>query len=291
MKTVFTLLFIGLVAFQSHSQSDTTKIKIGEKEIEFILNDTEEIDSLEKEIEKEVEVAMEEMEKELENLESKDDKKTKTVDYKNYSYLAGIEIYTNMLFNSDFELSGRNDEITFEADPARSINVGFSIFDKYIPIAKQHLGLVSGFTFRYTSYNFIENIELDAGQSGDIQATEQETRTYSKNRLRAGFIRIPLLLQFSTGKGKKESFHMAVGAYGGVRIGKAKYKVDYSLENQNYNASAKGHYHMNSVDYGLESRIGHGNISLIASYSLAGAFKSDAGVDLNGANLGLAFTF
>ena len=58
LYSLLSFLFIGSLAI---AQSDTTKIKIGEKEIEFILKDANNLDSLEEEIEQEVEVAMEEM--------------------------------------------------------------------------------------------------------------------------------------------------------------------------------------------------------------------------------------
>jgi len=287
LYSLLSFLFIGSLAI---AQSDTTKIKIGEKEIEFILKDANNLDSLEEEIEQEVEVAMEEMEKELKNLDE-EKKKEEKVDYKDFSFLAGIEVYSNLLFNSDMTLDGIDGPITLNADPARSINVGFTLFDKYIPIAKQHFGLVTGLTFRYVSYNFTENFEFGTSQNGDLDLVVQNNRAYSKNRLRAGFVRVPVLLQFATGKEKKKSFHLAVGAYAGVKMGNGKYKTEYTENNQVYNSTSKGQYNLNNFDYGLEARVGHGNISLLASYSAAGLFNPKSTFDLHGANAGLALTF
>ena len=287
LYSLLSLLFIGSLAI---AQSDTTKIKIGEKEIEFILKDASKLDSLEEEIEQEVEVAMEEMEKELKNLDE-DKKKEKKIDYEDFSFLAGIEVYSNLLFNSDMNLDGIEGPITLNADPARSINLGFTVFDKYIPIAKQHVGLVTGLTFRYVSYNFTEDFEFGTAQDGDIGLTAQDNRSYSKNRLRAGFVRVPVLLQFATGQEKKKSFHFAVGAYAGVKMGNGKYKTEYTENNQVYNSASKGQYNLSNFDYGLEARVGHGNISLLASYSSAGLFNTESSFELNGANVGLALTF
>lgn len=292
MKHLFTLIIAFSFIQLSIAQSDTTKIKIGDKEIEFILKDGSTLDSLEEEIEKEVETAMEEMEKELENLDNGNNKPNNKIDTDDFAFFNGIEVYTNLLLNDDMNIEGLSDQnITLKADPGRSINVGFSLFGKYIPIAKQHFGLLTGLTFRFTSYNFKEDFSISSAQSGEVTLTEHPERVYEKNRLRAGFLRLPVLLQFATGKEASKSFHTAVGGYAGVRMGKGKYKVEYTENNSSVNSTAKGHYHLNSIDYGAEARIGYGNISVLASYSLAGVFNKDANIDLNGANIGLAVNF
>ena len=299
LSLVLGLLVSGLAI---NAQTDTTKIKVGEKKIEFIIKDIEmeearidsmehEIDSIAAEIEKEVEVAMEGLHDELKGLHEGREEKEKAVDYEDFAFLGGIEVRTNTLMNSSNNFNTPNGYDFLETDPAKSLSLSFAIFDKYIPLYKQHVGLVTGLGFNFSSYSFVQGFDLERGDNYTVAASFDSTRTYSKNKLKTAGLKLPLLLQFATGKDADKSFHFAVGGYGSLRLGKGKVKTIFDEDGKTYKNKRKDDFNLNAIDYGLEARVGYGNKSLIASYSLGSLFNPKSDIDLFPVSAGIALTF
>jgi hypothetical protein len=288
MKKLSIVLGILCGSFMMNAQGDTTKISIGDREIQIISKG----DSLSNEIEQEVESAMQELEKELEGLEKelKEDVKKEEIDYNDFAFISGIEMKSNMLINSSNTFKTIDGYEFLETDPGKSISISLMLLEKYIPISKQHIGLVTGLGFDFTSFSFTNDMRLSrSGES--VVASIDSTKSYSKNKLKVGYVKVPLLLQFLTGKSPEKSFHIAIGGYGVIRMGKGKLKLEYSQDGNNHNDTSKKDFNLNSLNYGLEARVGYGKKALFATYALSSLFNNEANVELYPVSAGIALAF
>lgn len=272
-------------------ENDSTKkvlILKGDGEEEEIIIDEEQMAV---DIEREIEEAVQEMEYELErNFGGKDSSVASSteMDYSDWSYLSGLNIQMNLLLNDDNTMDMPAGYEFLKQKPESSVRVGLSLFDKYIPIAKNNMGIVTGLDLDLVSYGFKKGYVLSATDS-NLVATEFPERSYSQNKLRAAYFKIPLMLQFATGKNADKSFHFGVGGYGGLRIA-SKTKEVYTEDGRKRKDKTSDDYNLNGLQYGLQAMVGYGNVSLRASYSLSNTFDID-GLNLRSLSTGVTLHF
>ncbi|MCZ4408765.1 outer membrane beta-barrel protein [Cryomorphaceae bacterium 1068] len=186
----------------------------------------------------------------------------------------GIDIGLNGILNKDYGTSLSDDPTSGMLEPgffnSRYIAVNFG--QVKVRLAQDYVGLVSGLTFQIYNYKFSGSDELIfAGDSMLISPTGE--KNVSKNKLRAEYIGIPLLLEFNTSLDPKKSFHITAGVVGKVRLGNM-YKQKYSLDGNNNKASLKGELGLNRWAVDATVRVGYRRLTLFGQVGLLPIFDN-----------------
>lgn len=213
MKKVIylALLFIssGVVA-QEEVKKDTTRVTL--KNIEIILIDhsndvSDEIDT--------IDAAPNEIEKN-----------------KYEAHWAGIDMGFSMMTNGQFKTSFDNNPY-WKNDPARSMTWNLNVLEHKFGITHEYFGITTGLGFSFTQVAFRDNYVLNSTPD-TLFASIDSVVDYSKNKLKAAYLTVPLLLEFCTNKNSDKSFYFAAGVVAGVRIAsKIKERVKLMAKNLN----------------------------------------------------------
>jgi hypothetical protein len=247
---------------ESASPPDTTRIRIGDKEIIIIGEDTEFEDEFE------------------EGDEPKDNKSE--------AHWAGLDFGFSMLMNNNFEPSFPNYPY-WENDAARSQVWNLNILEHKFNIAREYFGITTGLGFSFTSVAFRDNYLLQ--HSADtVFAAIDSTFQYSKNKLKASYLTVPLLLEFNTNADASKSFYLATGVVGGVRIA-SKLKRKGEFEGKEFTQKEKGTYGLNSFKLDATARLGYGDWGAFVNYSLLPLFESQKTTELYPLTFGLSLNF
>jgi len=168
----------------------------------------------------------------------------------------------------------------FDQTYGGSLNLNLHIVRHRVPIIKNHLGLEYGLTVSWQQYKFANDFRI---LEDTIPFTvEDDGVDYKKNKLKTTFLEVPLMLTISPGK--KKSFYISGGVYGGVLLG-AKQK----LKDDNGNKTRiKDDFNLNKFRYGAIGRIGFGPFALYGQIALTDLFKEGQGPTLTPFNVGIS---
>lgn len=119
------------------------------------------------------------------------------------------------------------------------------------------------------------------------------------SRFRNVYLVAPIHLEFDFTKKKEKdgkayfkthnSFRLGVGGYAGIRI-KSKQKIEYEIDDVEYDEKAKGDFNASNFIYGLSAYIGYKQTSLYIKYDLNPIFQDNV-VKQNNISLGVRFDF
>ena len=168
----------------------------------------------------------------------------------------------------------------FDQTYGGSLNFNLHVIRHRLPIIKDHLGLEYGLTVSWQQYKFSNDFRI---LEDTIPFTvEDDGVDYKKNKLKTTFLEVPLMLTISPGK--RKSFYISGGVYGGVLLG-AKQK----LKDDNGNKTKiKDDFNLNKFRYGAIGRVGFGPFAVYAQLSLTNLFKDGQGPELTPFNVGIS---
>ncbi len=201
------------------------------------------------------------------------------------THWAGIDIGVNGWFTPDRSLAMSSEHKAWELDYARSISFNFNFMEKKIPIRKEFVGLFTGLGLEYNAYAFKNDVNLWVDPD-TVMATLDTVIDFSKSKLKATYLNLPLMLEFNTSRKKEKSFHFATGVLVGWRIN-SKWKYKYDTPDEQISNKIKSHYHLNSFKIAASARVGYRKFSLFANYSLNPVFEKDKGPELYAFNVGV----
>jgi hypothetical protein len=201
---------------------------------------------------------------------------------------AGVDFGVTMLMNSDMKSSFPGNP-QWENDPAKSFYWNLNLFDHRFNIYKEYIGITTGLGFGFTQIGLQNNYLLNEN-TDSIWVVTDTINDYSKNKLRASYLQVPLLLEFNTSSDEDHSFYFAAGVVGGVRIGSSvKRKSD--TENFERKEKIKGTYGINAFKLDGLVRMGYNDWGLFASYSLIPLFDTDKTAEVYPLTFGLSYNF
>lgn len=230
-----------------------------------------------------------------------DSAKEEKSDKKDFTHWGGIDLGINMLTTVDNQLKLSDENDTTQMNTFLDLNYGKSwyfslnLLEKSIRLYKNHVTLITGLGFEWSSYNFKRPITLapDAEYiSASNTITAPESVTFSKNKLKAVYIKAPLLLELNTNsKDPDKSFHIAGGIEFAYKLG-SKTKQVYEADGYEYVAKRKGEYHLADIKYCSTVRVGYGDyFTLFANYGLSQLFEKNKGPNVYPLTAGLAINF
>lgn len=181
-------------------------------------------------------------------------------------FWSGMDFGFNGYLNANGGTSAPTGFSNFDLEQGKSIYLGFNFFEKYVPIYKTHVGIITGLGMDYNIYRFNGTTNpLTGNDSNDIT-----------NRLKTFHVTVPLLLGVDFAKPGQDGLHFAAGVVTGIRF--ASYtKEKYTIGDATVKRNTRDDFNLNPFRVNAHARIGYGDFSLFASYSLTSMFRNNTG--------------
>ena len=279
MKKVY-ITFAVLMGFttafaqETELDKDTTRLNLGGTTI-LIIEEEEEFE--------EGDEGFEQID-EIEEFNEEEEKKSK----KSEPHWAGLDFGFNLLAGEGLDNSF-TDNPYWRNDIPQSQVWNLNILEHKFNFGTPHVGLTTGLGFNFTSVAFNNNYVINS-TADSVFAVIDSTTTYSKNKLKATYLTVPLMLEFNTSADEDKSFYLAAGVVGGVRIA-SKIKRKGEIEGKRFTQKEKGAYGLNPFKLDAAVRMGYSNFGVFASYSLLPLFETGQTVDIYPLNFGLSLNF
>ena len=253
---------------EGEGEPDTTKMKVGNKEIIIITHPNEDFD-----------------------LDSEDDSEDESPKRKRKSdaHWAGVDLGFTMLMNDNFNTDFATTPY-WKNDPARSIVWNLNLLEHKFNFGTPFVGLTTGLGFSFTSVAFRDGYIINSS-TDSLFAAVDTVNTYSKNKLKASYLTIPLLLEFNTNTNSDKNFYLAAGVVGGVRMtSKIKRNGEFA-DGKEFEEREKGTYSLSPFKLDAALRMGYGSFGVFANYSLLPLFESGKTVEVYPLTFGLSLNF
>ena len=225
--------------------------------------------------------------------EKDEDKKVKT-GISNKANWSSFDFGVGMLYRPDWT-NNFNNQPYLDFDPAKSWTFNLNIFEHYFGLLgkeKQNVGIVTGLGFNFSHFGYNNNYTISY-DADSISGIVDDTRKYSRNRLRAADLQLPLLMQFNSpsGKDKSGNFHLSAGVVGGIRIGSRLRQRYIENDNEFDIKDKRGDFFFNSFKADATVRVGYGDFGVFASYNLIPLFRTTVVEDVRNVSFGLMMNF
>lgn len=247
----------------AQTEKDTTNIMLGDKQILVIEPKTDK-DSLNSV-----------------SVNSNDSIYDESTDKYTLTHWDGIDLGVNMLLTKNGSMTMDSASQWLDLDYSRSFSWRFNIFEEKIRFYKDYVGLIVGAGLTYNSYGLKNNVRVFTEDSSATYAvTIPDTlMTFSKNKLRATYVNVPVMLEFNTSDDNDKSFHLAAGVIGGWKMG--------SISKQKWESNGEKHQYRNKADYNFSpftldatARLGYRNFTVFATYGLTPLFQKNKGPEV-----------
>ncbi len=252
---------------EGEGEPDTTRVNVGNKEVLIITRKGEDSDEFD-----------------LEFDENDEPKKSNKSD----AHWAGVDLGFTMLMNKSFKPSFPANNY-WENDPARSQVWNINFMEHKFNFGTPYVGLTTGLGFSFTSVA-LENNYLINSNADTTFAVMDTVNTYSKNKLKASYLTVPLLLEFNTNADSDKAFYLATGLVGGVRM-TSKLKRKGEFDGKEFEQKEKGTYGLNPFKLDATARMGYGSWGVFANYSLLPLFEKGKTVEAYPLTFGLSLNF
>jgi hypothetical protein len=191
----------------------------------------------------------------------------------------GIDIGVNGILNADYGMNLSQDPSTGMLEPryGNSRYIAFNAAQIKGRIVKDYVGLTTGLTVQFYNYRFAGDDELIFSNDSMFISPTGE-RNVSKNKLRATYLGIPLLLEFNTSLNPKRTFHISAGVVGKWRIGNM-YKQKFSFEGHDNKTSIKGDLGLNTWAVDGMLRVGYRRLTVFGQVGLLPLFDNQGTQD------------
>jgi|SRR6185312_11766715 len=195
-------------------------------------------------------------------------------DKTNYSNAASDEYIVNKPGSHDLSA---ND---LKLKTIKSVNVNIWFFMQRLNLVKHYVNLKYGLGLELNNYRFTNNISFNEGGINPYDHSQniphpfifRDSISFSKNKLAADYVTVPLMLNFNTNPNDSKK---GISLSAGVSMG-------YLYSSRNKQKSAERGKQKNRGDYDLEpwkfsyiGELGLGPVRLYGSYSPTSIFKND----------------
>lgn len=259
VSTIALALTIGATA---QTKPDTTNISLGDKRI-LIIDANPKSDTL--------------------TVEPKDTVK----EYKSeVSLVIGLDAGVNLLRNADGSLTMDSTSNWLELNNGRSLAWRMQVLAANFPIYKNYIKIKTGLGFAWNGYGLKNDVTMQTRDSSAVYATVVDSAiSYTKNKFRASYMTVPLLLELNSDKDERE-FHLSVGAIGGWNMG-SLIRQKWQDGDHDMDYKHKGDFNVNPFTLDATARIGYKNFTLFAIYGLTPLFEKNKGPEVYPVTVGL----
>jgi len=269
-------LFLSIVGVNAQTESDTTQIKLGTTKV-VIINEEDSMDSV---------------------------SDTTAVDWNDDDYMSdderrdaltffsGVDLGMNILLSKSGSTSMEAGNEWLNLDYSRSLSWRLNLLEQKIPIYRNHVGILVGLGITYNSYGLRNNVRIESNSAANpdtifAYSVPDSIASFNKNKLRATYLHVPLMLEFNTSEDPEKTFHLAMGVIGGVKIGSIT-KQEWNFEGDEITERRKQDFNLTPLTLDASARVGYRNFTLFASYGLTPLFKKGNGPEVYPVTVGLS---
>ena len=205
------------------------------------------------------------------------------------TFWSGVDAGVNILLDKNNSTDFTNEHEWLDLDYSRSMSWSFNLVDAKIRLVKDYVGIYTGLGLTYNSYGLKENVRLMANNDSTYADRADSLAGYipfTKNKLRASYLRIPLMLEFNTSLDPERTFHVSAGVIGGWNMGTIN-KVKYEEDGNDVKNRSKGDYNLTPFTLDASVRVGYRNFTLFANYGLTPLFEDGKGPEVYPLTVGL----
>lgn len=207
------------------------------------------------------------------------------------THWGGIDIGVNMLRTPEGKIGVAEAENAWLVlDYARSMSWRINVLEEKIRLVKDYAGILVGASLTYNSYGLKNNFDVVKDDSlGTIGVYRNpDELEYTKNKLRASYINVPVMLEFNTSEDPDKAFHFAAGVVGGWRMG-AMSKKKFEQDGEEQRLRRKSDFNFSDWSLDASVRVGFSDITLWANYGLTPVFLKDKGPEVYNLSVGVQF--
>lgn len=172
---------------------------------------------------------------------------------------------------------------SFNLINSKSSNFNVWFFMQKINLSKHKLNLKWG--VGYEMFNFRYEKSLSFRNQPDNYVFI-DSIGFSKNKLYANYLTIPLMLNFTSNPNNKSAFNISAGVSAGYLIASRNKQVS----DQRGKQKVSGSFDLEPFKLSLVGEVGMGPIRLYGSYALNNMFKSNTGIDQTPFAFGIRFS-
>lgn len=150
----------------------------------------------------------------------------------------------------------------FKLIPARSINVNIWIIQQRLNIYKHKFNVIYALGVEMNNYRYARNITYVPGYPTQII---RDTVNFSKNKLFAEYLSVPLMLNFNSNPARPgRSFELSMGVMGGYLV-KSRTK---QISKERGKIKRTDDFNLNQWRFGLTSELAYGPVKLYGNFAL-----------------------
>jgi len=182
----------------------------------------------------------------------------------------------------------------FKLKTGKSINVNIWVFMQRLNLVKHHVNLKYGLGFELNNYRYKSTAMLSYKEggtipySGGLQTSApfifRDSISFSKNKLAADYLTVPMMLNFSTHANQKKGISLSVG----VSAGYLYAQRNKQKSNERGKWKNKGEYDLERFKFSYIAELGLGPIRLYGSYSPQSLYAKS--LDIKPYTVGLRFS-
>ncbi|MEN9348896.1 MAG: hypothetical protein RLZZ77_2407 [Bacteroidota bacterium] len=268
-------LFLGVLGTQAQNETDTTQIKLGTTKV-VIINEEDSTEAISDTTA---------VDWDGEDFLSDDERREKL------TFFAGLDLGMNLLVTKSGSTTMETGNEWLTLDYARSLSWRINVLEQKIPIYRDHVGILVGLGLTYNSYGLRNNVRVQSNTVANPDsifavAVPDSIANFSKNKLRATYLHVPLMLELNTSENPDKTFHLAMGVIGGVKIGSIT-KQEWSDNGDDITERRKQDFNIAPLTLDASARVGYRNFTIFASYGLTPLFKKGTGPEVYPVTVGL----
>ena len=201
---------------------------------------------------------------------------------------AGVEWGINNFLDKDFTISREGGDEFMDLNTGRSWAINFNFAQYSLGFGTSHVGMLTGLGLEFNNYFFDRNNTI--AEIND-QVVGVDTSGFTKSKLTASFLRVPLVLEFQFPNViRSRRIFFSAGLVAGLKLGSHS-KVVYKNDSGKSKDKNNDDFNISPFRYGLTARFGFGNLCFFGDYYFTSMFVENKGPDLHPFSLGLAMTF
>ncbi len=157
--------------------------------------------------------------------------------------------------------SGAPNKQTFNLNNGKTSNVNLWFFMQKVSIVKQAVFLKYGFGMEMYNFRYDSRVSY---RKDNYPYVYNDSISFTKNKLYAGYLSVPMMLHVNTTPGNKKGFSFSAGVSAGYLIGSRNKQKSAERGKQKY----KGDFDLSPFRTALIGELGIGPVKLYGSYSL-----------------------